>query len=172
MSDFQPIVNRVSQSGLITLDLSKYLPTAEICEFDIKPFLFKELLLKEKDFRQAMKDHDWKQYQNKNLTIHCSSDAIIPHWAYMLIVSLAEAHASFICSGTKEQAHAILLSRNLNKIDVEEFKDKRVIIKGCGDPKVGAAAYSEICRLLKPQVKSLMYGEACSTVPIFKRKDK
>lgn len=170
MSDIQPIVNRVSQSGLITLDLSTFLPKKEILELDIKDFLFKELLLKEKDFRQAMKEHQWEKYQDKNLAVFCSTDAIVPHWAYMLIVSLAQPFANFIAFGNKEKVHEILFSKSINEINAIDYSDKRVIIKGCGSPLVGAAAYLEISKVLRPHVKSLMYGEACSNVPIYKQK--
>jgi len=169
----QPIVNKVAQSGLITLNLEDFLPKEAIVELDIKPFLFRELLLKEKDFRKAMKEHDWTQYQEKNLAVFCSSDAIIPMWAYMLVATQAEAHAQFVGFGDKQEIFRLLTHQNIGqRLDVEGLKEKRVILKGCGDQPIPASAYLEASRLLKPVVLSLMYGEACSTVPIFKQRKK
>ena len=164
------IVNKVAKSGLITLDLAKYLPKEQIQELDIKPFLFKEMILKEKDFRESMKEHDWTQYQDKNLAVFCSNDAIIPHWAFMLISVYATPYVNFIAVGNKAQIQKMLLRKNLESINLADYTDERVIIKGCGNPAVGADAYAEISRRLQKVVKSLMYGEACSTVPIYKKK--
>lgn len=170
----QPIVNKVAQSGLITLNLEDFLPKDPIVALDIKPFLFRELLLKEKDFRKAMKEQDWTQYEGKNLAVFCSSDAIIPMWAYMLIATYAESHASFVGFGDKNEILRLLTHQNIHQhLDVEGLKEKRVILKGCGEKPIPASAYLEVSRLLKPVVLSLMYGEACSTVPIYKiRKQK
>ncbi|MEO6681880.1 MAG: DUF2480 family protein [Ginsengibacter sp.] len=163
------IINKVAQSGLITLDLEKYYPKQEIVEFDLKEYLFMELILKEKDFREAMKNHDWSVYQNKNIALHCSADAIIPIWAYMLVTTYAEVYADQIIYGNKETVLNALYLKNLSEIDPQEFENKRVVIKGCADIKIPEAAYVEITQKLRPVVLSMMYGEPCSTVPVYKK---
>jgi hypothetical protein len=162
--------NKVAASGLITLDLETYKPEGEIVEFDIKEFLFMGLILKEKDFREALKQQDWSAYSNKNVAIMCSADAIIPVWAYMLIVSYLQPVAANVFLGSKEEMKKHLFITQLNTIDAEAFRDQRIVIKGCGDEPVGDYAYAEITRILLPVAKSIMYGEPCSTVPVFKRK--
>jgi hypothetical protein len=166
----EEIVNKVAQSGLITLDLEDYYPKEEIAEFDLKQYLFMEMILKEKDFRTALQELDWEQYRNKNVAIVCSADAVIPFWAYMLVMTYLEPVANFAAFGNKEYVHQVQFMKNLGAIDTTEYADKRIVIKGCGDKGAGEAAYVEITRLLKPVVKSLMYGEPCSTVPIYKKK--
>lgn len=166
----EEIVNKVAQSGLLTLDLEDYYPKEETVEFDLKPHLFMEMILKEKDFRAAMQAWDWEQYRNKNVAIHCSVDAVIPFWAYMLVMTYLEPVASFAAFGSTEYVYKVQFMKNLAAIDVNEYIDKRVVIKGCGEKGAGEAAYVEITRLLRPVVKSLMYGEPCSTVPIYKKK--
>ncbi len=168
METQETIINRVAQSGLITLNLENYFPQMPIATFDIKDFLFMGLILKEKEFRAALKEHDWMQYKQKNVAILCSADAIVPYWAYMLIAGYLEpVAAAFIC-GSNDALLSHLYLKNLAAINLDEFRDKRVVVKGCGDKPVPPAAYTEITRLLKPIVKSLMYGEPCSTVPILK----
>ncbi|QHS61671.1 DUF2480 family protein [Chitinophaga agri] len=166
----EEIVNKVAQSGIITLDLEDYYPKEEIVEFDLKPYLFMEMILKEKDFRTKLQELDWEQYRNKNVAIFCSVDAVIPFWAYMLVMTYLEPLAHFAAFGDKRHVHQVQFMKNLAAIDVTEYSDKRIVIKGCGDKGAGEAAYVEITRLLKPVVKSLMYGEPCSTVPIYKKK--
>lgn len=166
----EEIVNKVAQSGLITLDLEEYYPQEETVEFDLKEHLFMGLLLKEKDFRAAMQEQNWEQYTNKNVAIMCTADAVIPIWAYMLVMTYLEPVANFAAFGDKEYVNKIQFMKKLAAIDIQEFADKRVIVKGCGDKGAGEVAYAEITRLLRPVVKSLMYGEACSTVPIYKKK--
>lgn len=164
------IVNKVAQSGIITLDLVNYLPEQEnFADFDLKPFLFKEMILKEKDFRASMKEHDWAQYKDKNIAVHCSVDAIVPVWAYMLVTSYLEQHASAVYFGTTDELYKKQVAEAINKINTEEYTDKRVVLKGCGDKEVPAIAYVAATEILKPVVKSLMYGEPCSTVPIYKQ---
>lgn len=163
------IINKVAQSSLITLDLEKYYPKGEIVEFDLKEYLFMELILKEKDFREAMKKLDWSAYQDKNIALHCSADAIIPIWAYMLVATYAEAYARNIIYGDKETALNVLYVKSLAAINPKDFEDARVVIKGCADIKIPEAAYVEITRKLRPVVKSIMYGEPCSTVPVYKQ---
>jgi hypothetical protein len=166
----EEIVNKIAQSGIITLDLEDFYPKEETVEFDLKQYLFMEMILKEKDFRAAMLSLDWEQYRNKNVAIICSADAVIPFWAYMLVMTYLEPVVNFAAFGSKEYVHKVQFMKNLAAIDVQEYADKRIVIKGCGDKGAGEAAYVEITRLLKPVVKSLMYGEPCSTVPIYKKK--
>ncbi|MEO6915445.1 MAG: DUF2480 family protein [Chitinophagaceae bacterium] len=163
------IVNRVSESGLQELNLEDYSPQGEIAEFDMKDYLFMGLILKEKDFREAMKGGDFSCYQNKLVSVICSADAIIPMWAYMLVASYLQPFAKDIVFGNKEVLHQTIFLRELGKINPEDFREKRVVVKGCGDLPVGEFAYLEITRILLPVVKSLMYGEPCSTVPIYKK---
>ena len=163
------IVNRVAESGIITLNLEDYYPNADSCVvFDLKGFLFREMILKEKDFREALKQHDWSQYDQKNVAIICSADAVIQLWAYMLVTVYLQPYAATIVVGTPQMLENTLWLRNLANIDAEKYRDQRVVIKGCGDKPTPPIAYAEISRLLRPVVKSLMYGEPCSTVPIYK----
>ncbi|HEU4904002.1 MAG TPA: DUF2480 family protein [Flavisolibacter sp.] len=168
MSD--AIVNKVAQSGLITLNLEDYLPKGEIVSFDLKDYLFMGLILKEKDFREALKNLDWSGYQGKNVTITCTADAIIPLWAYMLVTSYLQPVAKNIYVGTAEEMHKHLFLQNIAAIDAAAFADQRIVIKGCGDIPVGAFAYAGLTQQLLPHVKSIMYGEPCSTVPVYKKK--
>jgi hypothetical protein len=168
MSD--TIINKVAESGLITLDLEAYYPTEEIVVFDLKPYLFMELILKEKEFRQALQEHDWSQYKEKIVAVHCSADAIIPMWAYMLVASYLQPFAENIIVGTEEDARRQLFLRNINAIYTGPFTDQRIVIKGCGDLPIGEYAYLEITKRLRPIAKTIMYGEPCSTVPVYKRK--
>lgn len=163
------IINKVAESGLITLDLEDFYPKEEIAVFDLKDYLFMGMILKEKEFREVLKNIDWNTYQDKNVCITCTADAIIPMWANMLVASYLQPVAKEIVFGDEKFLHNILFLKNLSKINVDEFSGKRVVIKGCGEKIVPEVAYVEITKLLKPVVKSLMYGEACSTVPIFKQ---
>ncbi len=163
------IVNKVAESGLISLDLESYYPRQEIAVFDLKDHLFMGMILKEKDFREAMKQYDWTLFRDKYLAVTCSADAIIPVWAYMLVAANAGAYAKDIFLGTAAEFHKELFLRNLRAIDATEFADKRVVVKGCGETPIGEFAYLEITRLLRPVAKTIMYGEPCSTVPVFKK---
>ncbi len=168
MSD--TIVNKVAQSGLITLDLEQWLPPAsDMVALDISPFLFKGLLLKEKEFRAAVKAHDWQQYDGKYVAVHCSTKAIVAHWAYMLIASQLEPHVQGQGFGTIHDLETQLLIQQIEHLDADHYGNERVIIKGCGDRKVSVAIYQAITAKLQPVVKTLMYGEPCSTVPIYKK---
>ncbi len=166
----EPLVNRVAKSGLITIDLERYYPKEETAVFDLKDYLFKGLVLREKDFREVVKNHDWSQYRNKVLLVHCSTDAIIPVWAYMLVATAAAPFAIEVFQGTQEEYLKLAFSKKLETINVEEFADKRIVIKGCSNKPVPPSAYAELSRKLQPVVRSIMYGEPCSTVPIFKKK--
>ena len=163
------IINRVAESGLITLNLETYFPKQEFAIFDLKDYLFMELILKEKDFRAACKTHDWKQYKDKILLVYCSTDAIIPMWEYMLVAQYAANSAFTIFQGTREEYIKAHYAHVISEINTSEFSDKRVVIKGCGDLDVPAEAYVGITRVLTPLVMSIMYGEPCSTVPIYKK---
>ena len=168
MSD--EIINRVAQSGLSTLDLEDYFPKEEIVVFDLKPMLFREIILKEKEFRAALQEVDWSGFRDKILAVTCTADAIIPSWAYMLVAVQAAPFVKEVVLGDRETALRDIFLRNIRGIDVEAFADKRVIVKGCGDLSVGGFAYLEVARRLQPVVKSMMYGEACSNVPVYKKK--
>jgi hypothetical protein len=166
----ETIINKVAESGLITLDLAPYVPAAdELAVFDLKPFLFREMILKEKDYRSALQTHDWKQYEGKHIAITCSADAIVPVWAYMLAASYLEPLAASVYYGTVAELEKMLVHQRLTAIDTSEYADKRVVIKGCGDTPIPDAAYVTITHHLRPVVKSIMYGEPCSTVPIYKK---
>ena len=162
------IINKVSQSALLTLNLEDFYPQGEIVIFDLKNYLFMELILKEKEFREALKNLDWSVYQNKNVGITCSADAIIPLWAYMLTTTYLQPFAKEIIFGNEETVFNVMFLKNLWKIDAKEYEGKRVVVKGCGDKKIPESAYVEISKMLRPVAKSIMYGEPCSTVPIFK----
>ena len=166
----EEIVNKVAQSQLVTLDLESYYPAEEIAVFDLKPHLFMELILKEKEFRAALQNNDWSVYQNKVVAVTCSADAIIPMWAFMLVGSYLQPVAKDIIYGDEQTARQQLFVQQIEAIDMEPFIDKRVVVKGCGNLPVGEFAYLEITKRLTPVVKSIMYGEPCSTVPIFKKK--
>ena len=168
MSD--PVINKVAESGLVSLDLAQYLPKNDIVVFDIKPYLFMELILKEKDFRASLLSIDWSQYQDKIVGIYCSTDAIIPMWANMLIVSNLSTYASAVYFGDENKTREFVLLEAIQNIDSNVFNDQRVVVKGCGDVVIGESAYVAITQKLRPVVKSIMYGEPCSTVPVFKKK--
>ncbi len=168
MSDV--IVNKVAASGLITIDLEAYLPAGEMVAFDLKRYLFMELILKEKDFREALKNTDWEIYRDKNVAVVCSADAIIPVWAYMLVATYLQPYAKEIYIGTIDEMHKHLFLKNIAAIDILAFEDQRVVVKGCGDVAIGNFAYGEITKLLLPVAKTIMYGEPCSTVPVYKKK--
>jgi hypothetical protein len=171
MSTEKPLVNRIAASGLITLKLETYFPDTPVAKLDLKEFLFKELLLKEKDFREHMKAHDWAQYEGKVLLAYCSSDAIIPMWAYMLVAAYATPYAAEVFQGTAENYYQAYYHRVVSEMDIQPYEGQRVIIKGCTDGRpVPAEAYLALTKRLQPVAKSIMYGEPCSTVPIYKQK--
>jgi len=161
-------VNKVANSGIITLDLEAYLPVGEMTSFDLKDHLFMGLILKEKDFREALKNLDWTIYKDKNVAITCGVDAIIPVWAYMLVATYLQPVAKNIFTGTVEEMYKHLFLKNIDAIKAEEFVDQRIVVKGCGEVAIGNFAYAEITKLLLPVAKSIMYGEPCSTVPVYK----
>ena len=163
------IVNKVANSGLITIDLENYLPSGEVATFDLKDHLFMGLILKEKDFREALKNMDWSIYKDKYVAITCTADAIIPAWAYMLVVTCLKDISKDSYVGTAAEMQKHLLTKNIAAIDVGEFAGLRIVVKGCGDVNIESFAYAALTRVLVPVVKSIMYGEPCSTVPVYKR---
>ena len=165
------IQNKVTNSGLITFNLEDHYPEGERVQFDFKPWLFQELILKEKDFREYLKNHDWSQYQNKYVAVTCSADAIIPAWSYMLIFSKLEPFAKKIVFGDLNTLEEKIFDEILSKLDVEAYRDQRIVIKGCSNKPIPVSVYAALTALLQPVVKSIMFGEPCSTVPVYKRKD-
>lgn len=165
------IVNKVAQSGLVTLDPAAFYPQGERVVYDIAANLFHGLILKEKDFREFVKEHDWAQYQDKNVAITCSADAVVPAWAYMLLANRMAPYAREVVFGDKQVLETVLFEKSMANANLEQYRDQRVVIKGCGDTEVPVSAYVELTKRLTPIAKSLMFGEPCSTVPIYKRKD-
>ena len=164
------LVNRVSESALVTINLEDYYPKEEVAVFDLKDYLFMGLILKEKDFREALKNLDVTPFTNKAVAVTCTADAVIPMWAYMLVASVLQPVAKEVAFGNEEEIKKQLLLNNIAALPVNEFTDKRIVIKGCGDLHIGEAAYLQATKLLRPVAKSIMYGEPCSTVPIFKKR--
>lgn len=166
----EPIVNKVEQSGIISLDLESYFSKDPIMVFDLKDYLFMGLILKEKDFRSALLGTDWDQYKNAQVAITCSADAIIPMWANMLVAVYLTPVAKSVHFGNEASLREHLLLDALNTINPSDYTDQRVVVKGCGEDPVPASAYVKITSLLRPYAKSIMYGEPCSTVPLYKKK--
>ncbi len=167
----EEIKNKVQESGLIQLDLADFKPKVEILEVDIAPQLWEGLILKEKDFRQWIKEHNWSRYEKKAVFVHCSADAIVPTWAFMLVASKLVQNAQSFCIGSKLDLEKQLIKNAIESLDISAYQDGKIIIKGCSDINCPEYAMSELLARLQPHVKSIMYGEPCSTVPVFKRKD-
>ena len=165
----EEIVNRVQKSGLVTIDLDDIELPKNILEIDIKCWLHEGLFLKEKEFRASVLRHDWSKYENSYVYVHCSSDAIIPTWAYMLVSSQLENRTNKVTIGTKEKFYERYFENAIDKLDFTIYTGKPVIIKGCSDEKIPLCAYHLITTKLKPIAKSIMYGEACSAVPVYKK---
>lgn len=164
------IVNKVAESVLVTIDLEEFLPKEKPQIFDLKGYLFKEQILKEKDFREALQITDWDQYKGKTVLIMCSVDAVIPVWAYMLIATNLNLHCNSVFMETEALWQKKELINNIRNINTVDFLDKRIVIKGCGEKEIPPEAYFEITKKLQPVAKSIMYGEPCSTVPVYKKK--
>ncbi len=171
MSENQ-IVNRVAQSSLVTLNLEDYYHPGPRVVYDLKEHLFQGLILKEKDFRDSLKQEDWSKYKDQNVAVICSADAIIPQWAYMLIAVHLEPYANMVVFGDLQALEQTLFQNALASIDLDQFKDAKIVIKGCGEIPIPEFAYVEISRLLRPVAASIMYGEPCSTVPIYRKSRK
>lgn len=166
----ETIVNKVAESGLITLDLEIFYPKGEISTFDLKDFLFMGLILKEKDFRAALLVQDWEIFRDKYVAVTCSADAIIPMWAYMLVASYLQPVAKDVVVGDEKTLINTVIVKTIADFKGEEYTDKRVVVKGCGDLAIPETAFLEITNKLRPFAKSIMYGEPCSTVPVYKKK--
>ncbi len=164
------IPNRVASSGLITLSLEDFYPRGKRMQLDIADWLYERMILREKDFRAKVKEHNWDQYQNAYVAVYCSEEAIIPQWAYMLLGVSLEPYAKKVVYGSLELLENIVMEEAFNEADLEQYQDQRLIIKGCGDLPIPAQAFLSLSARLKPLAKSIMYGEACSTVPIYKRR--
>ena len=168
MSD--EIINRVANSSLVNFDLESYYPKGQRHLIDLKDWLFEGLILKEKDFRQAVKDYNWVQHQDQYVAIDCSADAIVPVWSYMLISNAVSPYAKKVVKGNLENLESIIFHELINTLDINTFKNQRVIVKGCSNLPIPESAYVAITNRLSQVVKSIMYGEACSSVPIYKKK--
>lgn len=166
----EEIINRVANSKLLTIDLEDYYPKGQRVLFDIKDWLFEELILKEQDFRNHVKQHDWSQYKDSYVALTCSADAIIPSWAYLLIASSLSPFAKKIVVGNLAELESSIFQDIISNLDISTYKDKPVIIKGCSDKPIPDTAYTLLISKLINVSKSIMYGEACSTVPLYKNK--
>jgi Protein of unknown function (DUF2480) len=164
------IVNRVSGSQLVTFDLEELYTPGERVLFDIKGLLFQEVILREKDIRDFIKSHDWSQYSNKYIAITCSADAVIPTWAYMLLTASLQPYATLVIFGSLLDLETILFKNALNKVDWERYSNAKVVIKGCSKVEVPVSSYVEVTNRLRPVASGIMFGEPCSTVPVFKKK--
>jgi hypothetical protein len=164
------IINKVALSPLSSLDLEAFYPKGEVSVFDLKPHLFMEMIVKEKEFRASLQTVDWTKFQDKIVAVDCTAEAIIPVWAYMLVATYLQPFAQDIILGNEQTAIRETLLKRIAAIDINEWLDKRVVVKGCGEIPIGEYAYLEITKRLRPVVKSIMYGEPCSTVPVYKKK--
>lgn len=170
LAELDLIENKVANSGLITIDLESLRHEGKRVLFDIKDWLFREMILKEKDFRDFVKNHDWSQYQSQNIAFYCSTDAIVPTWAYMLLASAVQPYANKYVFGNLEQLETALYNDAIAQLNPADYAEKRIILKGCSQNELPIAAYVAMSNKLLPVVKSLMYGEACSNVPIYKKR--
>lgn len=166
------IVNRVASSALVTFNLEDFYPKGERILFDIKDWLLEGLVLRESDFRQRAAAHDWSRYNQTFVALTCSTDAIIPAWAYMLITTYLQPFAQKVVVGDLHTLETILYTEIIQNLDVSALQDKPVIVKGCSQKPVPQNAYLLLISKLQPVVKSIMYGEACSSVPLFKKSKK
>ncbi|MBW2961886.1 DUF2480 family protein [Mesonia aestuariivivens] len=166
----EEIINRVANSKLVTFNLEEYYPEGERVLFDIKDWLYEGFVLREKDFREDVKNYNWSVHQNQFIALTCSSDAIVPAWAYMLITTQLQPYAQKIILGDLQQLEISIYQEVINTIDFEKFRDLPVIVKGCSKKPVPDNAYLQVVQKLQPVVKTIMFGEACSSVPLFKKK--
>ncbi|WP_338732510.1 DUF2480 family protein [Mangrovimonas cancribranchiae] len=166
----EEIINRIANSKLVTLDLEDFYPKGQRIVFDIKDWLYEELILKEKDFRDYVEQHDWSQYKNTYIALTSSVDAIIPSWAFMLITSKLTPFANTVTVGNLDTLETVIYQNIINNLPLEDYKDKPIIVKGCANKPIPESAYTLLISKLQPIAKSIMFGEACSTVPLFKKK--
>lgn len=166
----KPLVNRVAKSSILTINLETFYPNEELVQLDLTQFLFRGLIIREKDFRQSMEEYDWDALRGKNLCIFCTTDAIIPMWAYQLVAIKASPFAVNVFQGNEQEYVAYHYIKVLNDMDLADYQDQRVVIKGCSDKAVPVVAFTEIAKLLRPIAKKIMYGEPCSMVPLYSKK--
>ena len=166
----EEIINRVANSKLITIDLEDFYPQGRRVVFDVKDWLYEGLILREKDFREQVKNHDWEQYQNTYVALTCSSDAIIPSWAHLLLTAQLSEHTNKVVVGNLELLETVIYQEIINSLDISEYEDKPIIIKGCANKPIPPSAYTLLIEKIQPIAKTLMFGEACSAVPVFKKK--
>ena len=166
MSD---IVNRVENSPIVSLDLENFYPEGERVSFDLSGYLFQGMVLREREFRKSLREKNWEEYKDKYVAVFCSADAIVPYWAFMLVVTQLHPYAKKVVVGDLDDLEKTLFQERLGELDIESFKDKPVVVKGCSKRKVPLYAYGEITNKLMGKAKSIMYGEPCSTVPLYKR---
>lgn len=167
MSDY-PIENKVAKSGLVVIEMDDLVPDQELIEFDIKDQLWEGIALKEKDFRDFVKNHDWEKYKGKAVAVYCSVDAIVPNWAYMLVASKLRVQTDTFYFSNPDEAKRLMIREKIDAIDPEEYRDARLIIKGCGKKSADYSAYGYLTSRLIPVAKTIMFGEPCSTVPVYK----
>jgi hypothetical protein len=165
----EEIVNRIQNSSLVTLDLEEFYVPGERIFFDLKPFLYQEIILKEKDFRATLKATDWSRFMNKHVAIGCTADAIVPTWAYMLLTISLKPFAETIVFGSLADLEKHLFRNAIDKIKWENYTSAKVVVKGCSKIEVPTEIYIEVAARLNDVAASIMYGEACSTVPLYKR---
>jgi hypothetical protein len=163
------LVNKVANSGLVTINMEGWCPEGSLVSLDIKDFLFHGLILKEKEFRAAVKEKDWSLYEGQILCVFCSTDAIIPVWAFMLIAAATESIVKDLYWGTEDQFLSDHFRNIIHNMDISQYQDQRIVIKGCSQKPVPPSAYMDLTRRLKPFVQSILYGEPCSTVPVYKK---
>ncbi|OSY88897.1 hypothetical protein WH52_04330 [Tenacibaculum holothuriorum] len=166
----EEIINRVANSSLITIDLEDFYPSGNRVLFDIKNWLYEGLILREKDFREHVKNHDWSQHQDNYVALTCSSDAIIPSWAYLLLSTQLAPFAKKVVVGNLELLETVVYQEIINNLNISEYDNKPVIIKGCTNKPIPASAYTLLIEKIQPVAKTIMFGEACSTVPLYKKK--
>ena len=164
------IINRIKKSKLISIDLEDFYPIGERISFDIKDWLFEEAILKEKDFREHVKNHDWSVYKNSFVALHCSVDVIIPSWAFLLVTVNLSQYTNRIVVGDFKTIETVLFNEIISNLDIEQDRDKHVLIKGCSEKPIPETAYVQLAQKLVHVATSVMYGEACSSVPLFKNK--
>lgn len=163
------IINRVANSRLMTIDLEDFYPKGQRIVFDIKAWLFEGLILKETDFRDHVKQHDWSQYKDCYIALQCSTDAIIPSWAYLLLTSHLNQYAKTVVVGDLPLLETVIFTDIIANFDVSNYNNKPVIIKGCANKPIPASAYTLLIQKIQPKAKTIMFGEACSTVPLYKK---
>lgn len=164
------IKNKVAESKLITLSFEDFYPQGKRMELDMAPWLFEGIMLREKDFRESLKNHNWSQYKDAFVAVYCSADAIIPQWAYMLLGTYLHENTTRLIFGGREELESQLMEEVFKETDFSVYRDERIILKGCSNLPISPQAYMNFAARLAPYAKSIMFGEACSTVPIFKRK--